>query len=68
MSLCLVSLISAKMKFTAPILAAALQLAGAASAQTEAEIAANLERYWSYGGSDPVYPTRMSLYHITNLD
>ncbi len=49
------------MKLTLPILAAALHLIGTTSAQSEAEIAANLERYWSYGGSDPVYPTRMSL-------
>jgi hypothetical protein len=46
------------MKITVPLLAAALQLAGIATAQDDVAIAANLERFWSYGRSEPVYPSR----------
>jgi beta-glucosidase len=46
------------MKITVPLLAVALQLAGTVFAQDDAAIAANLERFWSYGRSEPVYPTR----------
>ncbi|RHZ54835.1 beta-glucosidase [Aspergillus thermomutatus] len=45
------------MKITVPLLAAALHLAGTASAQDDAAIAANLEKFWSYGRSEPVYPS-----------
>jgi hypothetical protein len=47
-----------KMKLTVPLLAAALQLAGIAAGQEDAAIAANLEKFWSYGRSEPVYPSR----------
>ncbi|KAF7168862.1 hypothetical protein CNMCM6106_003877 [Aspergillus hiratsukae] len=45
------------MKITVPLLAVALQLPGTVFAQDDAAIAANLERFWSYGRSEPVYPT-----------
>ncbi|KAH1497278.1 hypothetical protein KXX52_001408 [Aspergillus fumigatus] len=45
------------MKLTVPLLAAALQLAGIAAGQEDAAIAANLEKFWSYGRSEPVYPS-----------
>jgi beta-glucosidase len=59
------------MRFTTELLAVALALAdvtsaqnstynatAAAAAQLKAELA-NLEKFWSYGRSPPVYPTRM---------
>ncbi|KAL1877654.1 hypothetical protein Plec18167_004619 [Paecilomyces lecythidis] len=38
-------------------LAASAQILGAVSAQNTSAEAANLERFWSYGRSEPVYPT-----------
>jgi len=59
------------MRFTTELLAVALALADVTSAQNStynataaaqakltAELA-NLEKFWSYGRSPPVYPTRM---------
>ena len=59
------------MRFTTELLAVALALAditsaqnstynatAVAQAQLEAELA-NLEKFWSYGRSPPVYPSRM---------
>jgi len=59
------------MRFTTELLAVALALADITSAQNStynataaaqakltAEVA-NLEKFWSYGRSPPVYPTRM---------
>lgn len=59
------------MRFTTELLAVALALAdvtsaqnstynatAAAQAQLKAELA-NLEKFWSYGRSPPVYPSRM---------
>lgn len=61
------------MRFTTELLAVALALADVTSAQNStynataaaqakltAELA-NLEKFWSYGRSPPVYPTRMYL-------
>ena len=48
------------MLVTSGILAIALALADVASAQNSTNttaVLANLERYWSYGRSAPVYPT-----------
>lgn len=63
------------MRFTTELLAVALALAdvtsaqnstynatAAAQAQLKAELA-NLEKFWSYGRSPPVYPSRM--YHLS---
>lgn len=38
--------------------ATALVLAGGVSAESKSSKAAALERFWSYGRSEPVYPTR----------
>lgn len=38
--------------------ATALLLAGGVSAESKSSKAAALERFWSYGRSEPVYPTR----------
>lgn len=39
-------------------LAASAHILGAVSARNVSAEAANLERFWSYGRSEPVYPTR----------
>jgi beta-glucosidase len=61
------------MRATSSLLAVALAIADIASAQNytnateialEAELA-NLEHFWSYGRSPPVYPSRM--FHLLNL-
>ncbi|RAL13127.1 beta-glucosidase [Aspergillus homomorphus CBS 101889] len=46
------------MKLTIPLSAAAIPLAGAAVIQPRSPLnLTELERFWSYGGSEPVYPT-----------
>ncbi|RAH86226.1 putative beta-glucosidase [Aspergillus japonicus CBS 114.51] len=45
------------MKLTVPLTAAALPLAGAAVIQPRTLNVTDLEHYWSYGRSEPVYPT-----------
>lgn len=45
------------MKITVPLLAVVLQLAGTILTQDNAAITANLEQFWSYGRSEPIYPT-----------
>jgi hypothetical protein len=49
-------------------LAAAAELMGFVSAQNISAEAANLENYWSYGRSEPVYPTRKSIAAGYNLN
>lgn len=46
------------MKLSLVLSAAVLQLADAAVVQKRAVDVADLEHYWSYGRSEPVYPTR----------
>lgn len=48
------------MKVSLTLYAAALQLADAAVVQKRSVDVAELEHYWSYGRSEPVYPTRKS--------
>lgn len=45
------------MKLTT-VSAAALLLVGSVSAESDSSKAAALEKFWSYGRSEPVYPTR----------
>ncbi|GLA22010.1 hypothetical protein AnigIFM63326_000142 [Aspergillus niger] len=50
------------MKVSLTLYAAALQLADAAVVQKRTVDVAELEHFWSYGRSEPVYPTRKSVY------